>query len=199
MTRPKHISAPETRNSLLLQVRDSANQDAWDEFAAIYRPVICRLAVLKGLQPADAEDLAQQVLVSVAGAIDRWEPDAERARFRTWLRRVTDNAIINALTRAHPDRAAGQDSDLLTQQAEFDGPDSGLLRIEYRREVFAHAAQQIRDEFSEDTWTAFWLTAVDNLPIETAADRMGKTKGSIYAARSRVMKRLKEKVEEFDE
>ena len=130
-----YIAAPETRNSLLLQVRDASNQEAWDEFAAIYRPVICRLAVLKGLQPADAEDLAQQVLVSVAGAIDRWEPDAERAKFRTWLRRVADNAILNALTRRRPDRAAGNDftDELLNHQANADGPDSSLLRIESRR------------------------------------------------------------------
>ena len=86
----------------------------------------------------------------------------------------------------------------MTKHANVDGPDSGLLRIEYHREVFAHAAQQIRGEFSDDTWNAFWLTAVDNLPIEAAAERIGRTKGSVYAARSRVMKRLKVKVEEFD-
>jgi len=45
-----------------------------------------------------AEDLAQQVLISVAGGIQRWETDPRRARFRTWLRRVADNAILNALT-----------------------------------------------------------------------------------------------------
>ncbi|HJN10352.1 MAG: hypothetical protein QGG09_11400 [Pirellulaceae bacterium] len=49
---------PETRNSLLLKVRDPADADAWIEFAAIYRPVIYRLARRRGLQDADAEDLA---------------------------------------------------------------------------------------------------------------------------------------------
>lgn len=201
MTRSDHIRAPETRNSLLLQVRDHANAEAWEEFAAIYRPVICRLAVLKGLQPADAEDLAQQVLVSVAKAINRWEPDSDRAKFRTWLRRVADNAILNALTRRRPDRGAGDigDNDLLSQQAVHSGPDSGLLRIEYRREVFAQAAQQIRGEFSDDTWAAFWMTAVDNIEINAAARKLGRTRGSVYAARSRVMKRLKQKIEDFDD
>jgi len=83
------MTSPETRSSLLLRIRDADDRDAWDQFSEIYRPVICRVARLKGLQQADAEDLAQQVLLSVAGAIDRWQPDEGRAKFRTWLKRVT--------------------------------------------------------------------------------------------------------------
>ena len=57
---------PETRDSLLVQVRSPANREAWDQFALIYRPVIYRLARRKGLQDADAQDLAQRVLMAVA-------------------------------------------------------------------------------------------------------------------------------------
>ena len=78
-----------------------------------------------------------------------------------------------------------------------DGPESGLLQVEFRREVFARAAQQIRGEFSDDTWMSFWLTAVDGLEIEAAAEQLGRTRGSVYASRSRVIKRLKRAVDEF--
>ena len=53
---------PETRDSLLVQVKDPENREAWEEFAQIYRPVIYRTAVARGFQDADAHDLAQQVL-----------------------------------------------------------------------------------------------------------------------------------------
>src|SRR5262245_47940975 len=99
--------APETRASLLIRLKDRADDEAWFEFTEIYRPVILRLAARRGLQPADADDLAQQVLSSVARAIDRWKEDPARARFRTWLQRVATNAIINALTRGRPDRGSG--------------------------------------------------------------------------------------------
>ena len=61
-------------------------------------PVVYRLALRKGLQHADAEDLAQQVLTAVSKAIDRWQTDPTRAKFRTWLHRIAQNAIINALS-----------------------------------------------------------------------------------------------------
>jgi RNA polymerase sigma factor (sigma-70 family) len=193
--------SPETRPSLLVRLIDRTDQEAWHEFAQIYGPVVYRLALRKGLQHADAEDLAQQVLAAVSKAIDRWQFDPARAKFRTWISRIAHNQIINALTRAAPDRASGSDGaqEQLNQQAAADGPDSDLVRIEFRREVFRWAAERIRHEFRAATWDAFWLTAVEELTVEQAAEKLHISCGAIYAARSRVMRRLKEKVCEFDD
>jgi RNA polymerase sigma-70 factor (ECF subfamily) len=193
--------SPDTRPSLLLRLADRADQAAWQEFARIYSPVVYRLALRCGLQHADAEDLSQQVLATVAGAIDRWQIDPERAKFRTWLHRVAQNQIINALTRAAPDRAAGGSTEFaaLGNQAAQSADDTDLVRLEIRREVFRWAAEQIRHEFRATTWDAFWRTAVENEQVEQAAAELGLSCGAIYAARSRIMRRLKEKVCEFDD
>jgi RNA polymerase sigma factor (sigma-70 family) len=194
-------SSPETRNSLLVRLTDRADQAAWHEFAQIYMPVVYRLALRKGLQHADAEDLAQQVLTAVSKAIDRWQTDPTRAKFRTWLHRIAQNAIINALSRAKPDRGSGDTRTLenLVHQPAPNGADSELVRIEFRREVFRWAADQIRPEFRGPTWEAFWLTAVENQTVEQASERLHLSCGAIYAARSRIMRRLKEKVGEFED
>jgi RNA polymerase sigma-70 factor, ECF subfamily len=189
---------PETRASLIVRLQADDDQAAWTEFVEIYRPVIFRLARRKGLQAADADDLAQQVLAAVAGAVSRWQPDADRGRFRTWLNRIAHNRIINALTRRAPDQAAGGTTEFLAGQAAEDGPDSALLQNEYRREVFQWAARQVRGEFHADTWQAFWQTAVEDRPITDVAVELGKHTGAIYTARGRVMKRLREKIAEWD-
>ena len=183
-----------------MRLKDRADQEAWYEFSEIYRPVVFRLARHKGMQHTDAEDLTQQVLAAVAKAVDRWQIDPERARFRTWLHRIAHNAILNALTRGAPDRGSGDTGmqALLSQQPATEGPDSDLLRTEYRREVFRWAAKQICDEFRPTTWQAFWLTAVDGVSVENAAHRLDKSEGAVYAARSRVMRRLREKVHELE-
>jgi RNA polymerase sigma-70 factor (ECF subfamily) len=67
--------------------------------------------------------------------------------------------------------------------------------MKYPRLGFTWAATQIREEFSDDTWKAFWLTAVEEIEVDAAALALGHTRGSVYALRSRVMKRLKQKVE----
>ena len=191
---------PETRASLIVRLRDRSDQEAWAEFVEVYRPVVYRLARRKGLQDADAEDLAQQVLSAVAAAVDRWEPDPARGRFRTWLHRIAHNLIVNALTRRAPDRGTGDDGahGLLDRQPAREGPDSDLLRAESRSEVFQWAARQIRGEFQSDTWMAFWLAAVEGRPVAEVARELGKRPGAVYAARGRVMRRLKEKILQWE-
>jgi RNA polymerase sigma-70 factor (ECF subfamily) len=192
---------PDTRASLLLQLQAGIDQDGWQEFVALYRPIIYRLARKRGLQDADAQDLAQQVLVSIAGAIERWHPHDETIRFRHWLRRVTANAISNAMTRRPRDLAAGGTSiqDVLERQDERNRDLSREIELEHRRELFLRAASAVKSEVSADTWQVFQLTVIEECPIEKAALRLSKSVGAAYAARGRVMNRLRRIVNEMEQ
>ena len=183
-----------------MQVRSPANREAWDEFVLIYRPVIYRLARHRGLQDADAQDLAQQVLMAVASAIGSWEKCNESVRFRHWLRRVARNAIVNALSRRPQDRAAGGSSvqELLLEQPSDDLESTAQIELEYRRELYWRAAKVVRRDVEPETWRAFELTVIENRSIEDAAVELDKPVGKIYAARSRIMRRLREAVRELE-
>ena len=186
---------PETRDSLLLQLRDATDGASWDEFVAIYRPIVYRLARHRGLQDADAQDVAQRVLLSVANAVADWEADPQRARFRTWLGQVARNAIIDVFRRLRPDTGTGGTT-MLQRLSQAPASPDGELDREHRREVFRWAAKKVRCEFAEETWQAFWITTVEARPAAEVAQTLGKTVGSIYTARSRVMRRLQQKVRE---
>jgi RNA polymerase sigma factor (sigma-70 family) len=190
---------PDTRHSLLVKVAESANPEAWREFTAIYRPAVYRLARRRGLQDADAEDLAQQVLVIVSRKISDWRPTSPAGAFRAWLTTIARNAIVNALTRGTKQIGVGG-SGTLDRLNEHPGREKVEPEIdeEVRRGLFRQAAESIRPEFEEATWAAFWLTAVEGLAVEDAARRLGKKTGSIYAARSRIMRRLKDEVQEME-
>ncbi len=192
---------PETRDSLLLQVRDPRDRDAWERFEQIYRPVIYRLARQRGLQDADAQDLSQQVLMAVASAVGRWERNGQSVRFRHWLRRVARNAIINALSRSPKDRAVGGTSvqELLDEQRQTDEDTENQIELEFRRELYRRAAEIVRADVHPETWQAFELTVIDGHDVETAENQLSKSVGAIYAARSRIMRRLREVVHELEE
>lgn len=191
---------PDTRTSLLLQLQAGVDQEGWQEFVAIYRPVIYRLARRRGLQDADAQDLCQQVLVSIAGAIERWHPNDESVRFRHWLRRVARNAILNALTRRPRDLAAGGTSiqNLLEGQVVEDTDLSRQIELEHRRELFLRAALSVRADVSPDSWQIFQLAVVEGVAMEEVAASMNKSIGTAYAARGRVMNRLRRIVDQME-
>jgi len=173
------------------------------EFVEIYEPLIYRLARRKGLQEADADDLTQEVLNTVAGAIERWDPDPARGSFRSWLFRITRNLIVNLLA-ARRRRTANYGTGgtdmvaLLEAQPAPEGEDSVLFDAEYRRRVFAWAADRIRGSFHQTTWQAFWRTGVLGHDVHSVAVSLGLTPGAVYVARSRVMARLRQEIEQIE-
>jgi RNA polymerase sigma-70 factor (ECF subfamily) len=73
-----------------------------------------------------------------------------------------------------------------------------LYEAEYRRQLFVWAAEEVRGEFAVSTWQAFWQTAVEGQEIKTAAAELNISTGAVYIARSRVIARLRERIEEFE-
>jgi RNA polymerase sigma-70 factor (ECF subfamily) len=189
---------PDTRASLLLRIRNPRDEQSWVEFAAIYEPLVYRLARQKGFQDADAQELTQEVLLAVANAIERWVPDPQRGSFRGWLFRIARNLMVNFLARErrHPHGVGDTDfARWLKDQPAPDGEESAHFEREYRREVFRWAAEQIRGEFHSATWQAFWGTCVDGRGIPEVAKSLDMSVGKVYVARSRVMTRLREKIQ----
>lgn len=193
------MTFPETNPQLLVRLRDRGDEQAWFEFVELYRPAILRLARHRGMPPTDCEDLAQGVLLSVAGAIDGWEHDPLRGRFRTWLHTIARRKVIDALRRRPVSVASGGTSvQRMLDAHEARADDSRILRTELRRQIFQRQAQAIRDEFEESTWDCFWLVAVDGVEPAEAARRTGKTVGAVYAAKGRVARRLMRQIREFE-
>src|SRR5260221_13357267 len=173
---------PGTRLSLLVRLRDAADERAWTEFVSIYEPAVYGFARKKGLQDADARDLCQEVMGSVARAIDRWDPDPCKGPFRAWLFCIARNLLINraASERRHP-RGSGESDihDLLEQQPAGETADSALFDVEYKRQLFHWAAEVIRIEFTESTWNAFWRTAVEDLGVREVAAELKISAGAV--------------------
>jgi RNA polymerase sigma-70 factor (ECF subfamily) len=191
---------PETRSTLLHQIRSPADREAWEEFTLIYKPVMYRMARRRGMQDADAQDLVQTVLVQVSGAIARWEKGPEK-RFRHWLRRVIKNAIITALTRRPKDIAVGGSDiqDFFAARCDADLDVEQELRFEHKRELYLRAASNVQSDVSTDTWYPFELTVIEGKTCSEAAALTGKSVGTVYAARSRVMRRIRDEVKRLEQ
>jgi RNA polymerase sigma factor (sigma-70 family) len=192
--------APSTRQSLLIRLRDPADERAWSEFTEIYGPLVHRLARRRGLQDADAQDLVQDVFRAVARAIERFDPDPGRGSFRGWLSRVARNLILNLLAarRRHPQGTGDTDVQrLLEDRPEPSGEDSDAFDIEYRRRLIAWAAGRVRGEFSDAAWQAFWQAGVEGRPPREVAEALGMTLGTVYQYKSRAVVRIRREIEQF--
>lgn len=193
-----HVSPP-TRASLLIRLRDGTSPDAWHEFVKLYSPLVYGFARNRGLQDADAADLMQDVLRSVSGAVGRLDYDRQKGGFRAWLFAITRNKLFTFQERRRSQAFASGDTAAVEQLNNT--PDRGnQLEAEwdreYERRLASAAMEKIRVEFNENTWQAFWLTAVDGLSAEEVRQRLGISTGAIYVAKSRVLARIKQEVEQ---
>ncbi len=192
--------SPVTRQSLLVRMRDTEDSSAWHEFVQIYAPLIHAYSRRRGLQDADAADIAQQVLQSVAQAMPGFEYDRGKGSFRGWLFTITRNHLIKVIKKQQRQAAGTGDTNLhqmLAQQPAGDSEEE-LWNEEHERRLFAWAAEKARVEFQEKTWQAFSLVAVEGAKAADAARRLKMSVGAVYIAKSRVTARIRELVQSVE-
>lgn len=189
---------PITRSSLLVRIRDLQDQEAWREFVDLYGPVVYGFARQRGLQPADAGDLTQEILRAVAAAAGRLEYDPGKGQFRSWLYTVARNKLHDfAAARRRHCPGSGDTAVQARLDEQPARPEEALWDEEYQRQLFAWAAERVRRHFEDRTWQAFWQVAVEGKSPKAAAAALGTTLAAVYMAKSRVLAALKKEIQQL--
>jgi len=184
-----------TRSSLLNQARvDDAG--AWQRLIKLYGPLIRCWCSRRGLRDDAADDIVQEVLLSVSGALRRFRRGANRGSFRSWLRRITENKIHDHFRRCqHQPNAPGGSANIAQQlniPAEHISNDTGSNPLNDASSEVMAALESVRETISDQTWRAFVLvTFRDFSPVEAAAE-LKITSNAVRLANGRVRHRLRD-------
>jgi RNA polymerase sigma-70 factor, ECF subfamily len=178
--------------SLLWRLARRADDNDWDRFVKLYTPLIYYWGRRAGLQREDAADLVQDVLTTLVRKLPEFHYDGGKS-FRGWLRTVTLNHWRDRrkrrATQPIGDGAAGLSSVAVADDVEL------FTEEEYRRHVVGQALRLMREEFQETTWKACWEHAVAGRPAADVAAELGLTVGAVYAAKFRVLTRLRQELD----
>ncbi len=178
--------------SLLERLRRPCDPEAWARFVALYTPLIYSWGRRVGLQDPDAADLVQDVLLTLVHVMPDFVYDRQQS-FRRWLYTLTlnkwrDRAKSRATMPLPVDDAA------LAGVAAPDEQDP-FWEAEYRRHLVRQALQIMQAEFQPTTWKACWEHTVSGRPAAEVATELGLTAGAVYAAKFRVLKRLRQELD----
>lgn len=178
-----------TRPSLLMRLRNRADADAWRAFVDLYTPVVYRFCRRRGLQEADAADVAQEVLAQVSQSAEGFTYDPQRGRFRDWLWAVVRSRLSRWHRRQSRQPASADQLDTLA-----DAGSEAEWASEFQDQLTTMALQRVRAEFSDEHWSAFEKTWREEIPAATAARELGLTTMAVYVAKSRVLSRLRDEI-----
>jgi RNA polymerase sigma-70 factor (ECF subfamily) len=189
--------SPATRPSLLIRARDTNDQEAWRELADLYGPLLYAYARHKGLQDSDAADLSQEVLAILADRLSEFAYDPTRGSFRGWLFTVTRNRLRNWASR-QPLAARGTgESEVAALLAELpERSEQNDFDHLYHWQQFLWAVEQVQVDFREQTFEAFRASVIEGHAPKAVAERLEITVGAVYIAKSRVLARVRECLEQ---
>jgi RNA polymerase sigma-70 factor (ECF subfamily) len=178
---------------------DPSDQAAWSDFVARYGPKIFQWCRRWRLQEADAQDVAQDVLLKLHGRMATFTYEASGS-FRAWLKTLTHHAWRDLVAER---RRAGIGTGDTPMAALLDdlaaGEDlAGDLQEEFRRELLEQAMARVKARVPSPTWDAFRLTALEGCSGAAAAAQLRMRTAQVYLARSKVKQRLQEEVRKLE-
>lgn len=186
-----------TEKSLLIRAKNGSEQ-AWEKMVEVYRPMIFHWLIQHDVVRQDAEDISQDILITMIERLSDFEHNGNPGAFRSWLRMMVVNrsrAFWRA--RGYRPKATGA-TDFHNMLKELEDPQSqlsGQWNQQHNEHVLRSVLRMLRNEFEQRTLHAFELVVMQGKTTKEAADALQMSVGAIYVARSRVLRRVREEVE----
>ena len=183
--------------SFLERLRDRSDTRSWERFHQCYGELLFSYARRLGASYETAEDVVQEVEMYVFKAIGGFHHRAHKGCFRAYLR----TAVVHALGR-RAGKQARQEAVLDPRTLDALAKKDPLHDEAWQREQYLHhlrsAMRSIATEFEPSTLEAFRLHVLANRSVTGTAECLGVSTDSVYQAKSRILKRLRERVALLD-
>ena len=197
---------PSVSSSLLLKVQ-AMEPDAWARLVQVFSPIVYRWARQSGLADGDSADVVQDVFVSVARNITRFERQKATSSFRSWLATITRNRVRDHFRKQEKQAEPVGGTEGLQQLNRL--PDQKLAEpndeeLEHSISVASldkrlpkRILELVKSDCNPKTWAAFWETTINGDSAADVAARLDMKVASVYQARSRILRRLRQRMEEL--
>jgi RNA polymerase sigma factor (sigma-70 family) len=190
-----------TRRSLVERLADWGDQRRWQEFFDTYWKLIHSAALKSGLTDAEAQEVVQETVITVAKNIDKLKYDPAIGSFKGWLLQITRWRIADQFRKREPGNAKPPRStdDRLTATIER-VPDSQVVDLDevwessWKENLFEAAVARVKKKIEPKQFQIFDCYVRREWPAQKVAERLGVNVGQVYLARHRVGALLKKEI-----
>lgn len=195
-----------TRRSLLTRLKSWDNQDSWREFFETYWRLIYGVAVKSGLNDAEAQDVVQETVLSVAKEMPGFRYDQSCGSFKAWLRQITRRRIADQMRKRRRPAEAGVAASLEATQEEggwefadsASDPLEAFWDEEWRTQVRNVAMERVKQRVKDEHFQIFDLFVLQAWGAKDVAKALGVSLPLVYWARHKVGEVLKQEVSRLE-
>lgn len=180
-----------THVTLLERLSGEGSPSAWREFYDRYGPLIRGFARRRGAQPADCDEVVQEVLTALTKAMPGFEYDPAKGKFRSYLKTVAMRALARKARQKRGDVPLEDD----VHASSSDSAGDEHWEEEWRQYHLRLAMKTIAVEFNAQDRAAFEDYALRGRDAKETADALGLSIDQVYQAKSRILKRMTQLIE----
>ena len=187
-----------TRRSLVERLTNLEDQRHWQEFFDTYWRLIYGVARKGGLTDAEAQDVVQETIITVAKNITKYEREA--GSFRGWLLHITRWRIADQFRKRAPatiqqkTRGSGTRGTATIDRIP-DGFDiAQTWEAEWQRHIFDAAMERLKRKVDAKHYQIFDCLAVKQWPAAKVASNLGVGIAQVYLVKHRLSAQLKKEV-----
>ena len=180
------------------------DNEAWDKLVRLYTPLVYHWCQRLDMPRDDIPDVVQELFATVAAKIGQFRKERPGDSFRGWLRVITRRKSIDVFRKKgkEPQGEGGTEAlrrlDGVPDHRQGMPGEEGELELnddpEAKSIIYNQALEEIRGEFREPTWKAFWGIVVDGRPPKDVADELGLSPGAVRVAKCRGLQKLKKEL-----
>jgi RNA polymerase sigma factor (sigma-70 family) len=194
-----------TRQSLLERLKDWNDRESWREFFDLYGRLIYAVARKAGLAEAEAEDVVQETILSVAKKMPEFQYDPARGTFKGWLRQLIGWRIARQFRKRQPNLApysrSSADESADTEPIQ-QIPDPAAYQAfeeawetEWQENLTKTALEQLRSKINPKHYQIFQLYALQHRPVAEIRKFLSVSAAEVYLAKHRVTQLLKKEIQ----
>jgi RNA polymerase sigma factor (sigma-70 family) len=186
-----------TRASLLGRLKNWEDAESWEEFTQTYSRLIRGVAVQSGLSEAEAKDVEQETLLSVARTIHEFESNPERGSFKSWLLNLTRWRITDQFRKRSPGAASSEsmtrdDGTATAERVEDPRSLDAVWEVEWKKNLLETALSRVGRKVKPKHMQIFDLYSIRRWPATKVARELGVSLVQVYLVHHRVTKLLKQ-------
>lgn len=204
----RHDSFLATRRSLVERLTDWNDQKNWQEFFNTYARLIHSTARRAGLLEAEAQDVVQETILTVAKNVDRLKYDPALGSFKGWLLNITRWRIADQFRkRERPGiHRTKQDPNGETDRTRtidrIPDPAGASLEAawenEWRENLLRAALERVKRKVSPAQYQIFDCYALKHWAPAKVSRELGVSVAQVYLVRHRVGALLKREIEALE-
>ena len=195
-----------TRSSLLSRLKDWEDAASWRDFFQTYWKLIYNTAIKAGLSDAEAQDVVQETIRSVAKKMPEFKYDRAAGSFKGWLLQLTRWRILNELKKRQPGQplepAAADDGTRTSTLERIADPASvdvdAYWNAEWQKNLIGVAIDNVKQSVNPRHYEIFYLHTVKKQPVAQVAASLGVNRAQVYLAKHRVAALVKKEVRRLE-